>query len=521
LTQLTHWSIGRKLMTGCAGMGVVAATLAAVSLVNIGTLGGLFENAATVEVKKLDLVESIDLAVAEALSLERGELLRVHMHNLPGARSYHSSMQEECRKLRGFLAALKPLVETEQGKQGIAELESAEKSFSQSEDKMWELARTNKLAEAEKIYVNDLPLTEQMRKSAQDLVVLYKQIIEDRVQSGHGTISRTRWISVGLVAAFVLLAVALMLFVFASIRVLKRITSELSETQSQIGGAATQVAASSASLAQGASEQAASLEQTSASVEEISSMTRKNAENSQSAASVMTAVDRQVQDGNRTLEQMVESMQEINASSEKISRIIKVIDEIAFQTNILALNAAVEAARAGEAGMGFAVVADEVRHLAQRSAQAAKDTASLIEDSISKSNQGSERLREVSQVIGAITASAAKVKTLVDEVNLGSQEQARGIEEISKAVVQMNQVTQSTAGSAEESASASEELSAQAGAMGGVLERLRVIVTGGVPGGAAPQAARPEPAAAAVKPAPAAVKVDRSALPLDDNFTEF
>ena len=143
-----------------------------------------------------------------------------------------------------------------------------------------------------------------------------------------------------------------------------------------------------------------------------------------------------------------------HASSDKISKIIKTIDEIAFQTNILALNAAVEAARAGEAGMGFAVVADEVRNLAQRCAQAAKDTAGLIEESIAKSNDGKPKLDQVAKAIAAITEDSGKVKTLVDEVSLGSQEQARGLEQISKAIAQMEQVTQKTAASAEERSAA-------------------------------------------------------------------
>jgi methyl-accepting chemotaxis protein len=208
-------------------------------------------------------------------------------------------------------------------------------------------------------------------------------------------------------------------------------------------------------------------------------MTRKNAENSATAAGLMADVDHCVTDGNQTLQEMVQSMEEITGSSDKISKIIKVIDEIAFQTNILALNAAVEAARAGEAGMGFAVVADEVRSLAQRSAQAAKDTATLIEESIAKSNEGSTRLQRVAGVIRAITDSTVKVKTLVDEVNLGSQEQARGIEQISKAIAQMDHVTQSTAASAEQGASASQELSAQAEAMKHAVRKLsRLVDTG-------------------------------------------
>ncbi|HEX5228350.1 MAG TPA: methyl-accepting chemotaxis protein [Bryobacteraceae bacterium] len=289
--------------------------------------------------------------------------------------------------------------------------------------------------------------------------------------------SRVKWITgFVLLLSVVFGSGTLFFFVRHLTRTLRTTVRELSEGAGQVSSASAQVASSSQALAQGASEQAASLEETSASSEEITSMTRKNAENSSSAATLMGEVDQHVQAGNRTLEQMVQSMQEITGSSDKISKIIKVIDEIAFQTNILALNAAVEAARAGEAGMGFAVVADEVRSLAQRSAQAAKDTAGLIEESIAKSQEGSERLQKVADVMQAITGSAGKVKELVDEVHLGSQEQARGIEQISKSIAQMDQVTQNTAASAEQSASASEQLSAQAEAMHRSVQQIASLV---------------------------------------------
>jgi methyl-accepting chemotaxis protein len=317
---------------------------------------------------------------------------------------------------------------------------------------------------------------------------------------------------------------------------------EISEGAEQVASAASQISDASQSLAQGTSQQAASLEETSASTEEINSMARRNSENSHSAADLVKASEQRFADTNRRLTEMVEAMSEINASSDKISKIIKVIDDIAFQTNILALNAAVEAARAGEAGMGFAVVADEVRNLAQRCAQAARDTAVLIEESIAKSSGGQEKVQQVAKAITAITEQSTQVKTLVDEVHLGSQEQSRGIEQIGKAMVQMEQVTQKAAASAEESASAAEELTAQSAALKDIVHRLtgalgleavaRVITRSSRP--AAPRrridprtnlnalqkAVARKPAA---KPAfePVAVGASHDAFPMDEDFKEF
>jgi methyl-accepting chemotaxis protein len=282
--------------------------------------------------------------------------------------------------------------------------------------------------------------------------------------------------SIGAVIGLAL-SVGLGAFVFLYVRritaSLQRMMQSLASSSAEVTALCGQVSSASELLAHNSSTQAASLEETAGSTEEIASMTRKNAENSRAAADEMSAVDRHVQDSNGTLDQMVLSMDGITSSSNKISKIIKVIDEIAFQTNILALNAAVEAARAGESGMGFAVVADEVRSLAQRSAQAAKDTASLIEESITKSNQGGEKLHQVAEVIRTITGSSAKVKTLVDEVNAGSQEQTRGIDQISRALSQMDSVTQSTAAQANESATSGRALSEQAGVLNHIVLEMR------------------------------------------------
>jgi methyl-accepting chemotaxis protein/methyl-accepting chemotaxis protein-1 (serine sensor receptor) len=307
-------------------------------------------------------------------------------------------------------------------------------------------------------------------------------LVEDtssRATSLEQLISSRIWtMSFLLLAAFVGIGTASTFAVRKISGTLRQAVADLSDGAQQVAAAASQVSSSSQSLAQGSSEQAASLEETSASSEEINSMARKNSENSRAATDLVAQSSQKFVETNQRLEQMTLAMGEINTQSGKISKIIKVIDEIAFQTNILALNAAVEAARAGEAGMGFAVVADEVRNLAQRCAQAARDTATLIDESIVKSNDGKAKVDQVATAIRAITEESVRVKTLVDEVSVGSQEQTRGIEELARAVAQMQQVTQQTAAGAEEGASAAEELTAQSQALKEVVNSLAAMVGG-------------------------------------------
>ena len=191
---------------------------------------------------------------------------------------------------------------------------------------------------------------------------------------------------------------------------------------------------------------------------------------------MVSAVDRRLRDGGHAVQAMVESMDGISASGARVSKIIKVIDEIAFQTNILALNAAVEAARAGEAGLGFAVVADEVRNLAQRCAQAAKDTAGLIEESLSKSKGGRESVDQVNVIFREISTSAGTVAELIRNVTAGGEQQATGIQQIAGAMAQMNQTTQTIAATAEESAAATSEMAAQAKTLEEVVSSLKELV---------------------------------------------
>ena len=272
------------------------------------------------------------------------------------------------------------------------------------------------------------------------------------------------------------------LFARSITKPISRVIADLTEGSEQVASASGQVSTASQSLAEGATEQAAGLEETSSSLEEMSSMTKQNADNAQQANSLASEARQAANGGAEAMSRMSTAIADIQSSSDETAKIIKVIDEIAFQTNLLALNAAVEAARAGEAGKGFAVVAEEVRNLAMRSAEAAKNTSSLIEESVKNSNNGVDIAGEVGKVLGEIVSGIGKTSDLVGEIAAASQEQAQGIDQVNTAVSQMDKVTQQNAANAEESASASEELSAQAESMNQAVEDLVALVGGSTTG---------------------------------------
>jgi len=300
----------------------------------------------------------------------------------------------------------------------------------------------------------------------------------------------TRW-KVGLisVAAIVLGTLAAAVIGLGISRTLRRVIDGLSLGAEQVSAAAGQVSSASQQLAEGSSEQASSLEETSSSLEEMASMSKQNAGNAKQANALASDTMTQTEQGSEAMGRMSDAIGKIKQSADETARIIKVIDEIAFQTNLLALNAAVEAARAGEAGKGFAVVAEEVRNLAQRSAEAAKNTAKLIEESQKNTDNGVKVTEEVTAVLGHITEGVKKVTDLMGEVAAASDEQSRGVEQINVAVGQMDQVTQQVAANAEESAAAGEELNSQADELNRMVNELAAMV-GGRAGGASHTAAR-------------------------------
>lgn len=284
-------------------------------------------------------------------------------------------------------------------------------------------------------------------------------------------------VSTNLVALILLLSLGYMIAGMITKPIKHAIDSLNMETE-EVSAAACQVSAASQTLATGASQQAAAIQETSATLEETSSMVHQNKENTQQAAVLARQAKQYAEQSDVEMTKMSESMMNLKNSSNEIAKIIKVIDEIAFQTNLLSLNAAVEAARAGDAGKGFAVVAEEVRNLAQRSAQAAKDTTIIIESNIELSEESANMANTVKKSVESIGIEARKVSDLLEEIAVATNEQAQGVLQINKAISQMEEALQANASTAEESAAASEALQEQAVSVKEIVDDLVVLVDG-------------------------------------------
>jgi methyl-accepting chemotaxis protein len=379
-----------------------------------------------------------------------------------------------------ILTQLNQLYPSGEGHQYVASLQSSLEDYVQTTGKI-RATLDKDFAGAMKILDQDVPAKVAALNTAAEQVKTYcTSVANERTAltvSSFGNIRQfVQWLGSSSVA-FAALTMVVVAFISIFVRrALSELVNDLNDNSSQVNRAAEQVSSSSQVLAQGSGEQAASIEETGSSLEEMASMTKSNAENAQKANDLAREARAAADKGAEDMRSMNQAMEAIKVSSDDIAKIIKTIDEIAFQTNILALNAAVEAARAGEAGMGFAVVADEVRNLAQRSAQAAKETAAKIEGAIGKTAQGVEISSKVAQALNEIVAKARQVDELVSEVSSASRQQTQGITQINTAVGQMDKVTQSNAASAEESAAAAEELNSQAMMMKEAVSELTRLV---------------------------------------------
>ncbi len=471
------WSISKKLYAGFGSLVVTAMVIGGIALWSSSALKGRVDQLASVSGKALQQAADVRFLVADLNARERLVVIATAKQDKAVITAETRQIQEVYGNLTRMVDELKASGHVhEKVAENARGMSDAMQAWSQQWTKTEQFAVGMQALEA-------ADSTDVGRKHSDQAAMLARGIEE--TMSSQFAADREKAASIYSVMQ---VAIAMSLLVGLALaggvgywirgigHTLKAATVQLRHGSEHVFQAATQVASSAQTLSRGVLQEAASLEETSASMEEISSMTRQNAEHSQDAARLVAEAERAVTNANGVLAEMVTSMSSIKESSHKVSNIIKTIDEIAFQTNILALNAAVEAARAGTAGMGFAVVADEVRNLAQRSAHAAKDTAALIEESIARSDRGVIRVEKVGVSMQEITNSVAKVKTLIDSVSEASRQQAHGFEQVSQALSQMEQMTQSNAASAEASATAGDALNAQARQSLLTVEQLEALV---------------------------------------------
>jgi methyl-accepting chemotaxis protein len=469
-------TLGKKLLLSFSVMLLLVLVISGGALIVVNGLNSDLERAAKVTARQQYLAGDVRAAAVELTSLERGTVLAAVLGDKSKADASLQQFQAPRERLNKALAELRTLVEND-SQARLQSLGQVAGQVNQAHEEMRQAMANQQMDAALNIFAQKVqPRLDEIGRAAASLVDAVSRDLAAASEAAASKATRVRYLGFLLVVIALAAGGAVLWVVRGTSGALRNLAALLARSADQVAGAASQVSSASRSLAQGASQQAASLEETSASTEEITSITRKNADHAVEVAGLMAQSEQSAGEVNQTLDRMVEKMKEIDSSSNRIAHIIKVIDEIAFQTNILALNAAVEAARAGGAGLGFAVVADEVRNLAQRCAQAAKDTAGLIEESIATSRDGNARLDQMAGAVLAMTRNSAHVKALVDEVSVGSQEQAHGMEQISRSVLEMEQVTQKNAAAAEQSASAGTELDNHAGTLRSLVRELHEMV---------------------------------------------
>ncbi len=474
---MMNMTIGRRIILGfstailiTAGLGLFAYS----RLVDIDTMATLIATDS--------LPASTTAGKMETLARQSYPLLLEHIlvSDKPSWDRIEAEIRSNQESLEKTMKEYEPTIQQEVDRKSFATITTTAANWYAARDAVLVLSREDKDKEAHELVRTQA--TPAFEKFVEAVTTLDTTNQEEALTSGKEittTVTKaTHGIVIGLSTALVAGIVVAFVIIRTVNQALSRMAQALGDGSSQVASAATQVSASSQSIAQGASEQAASLEETTSALEEMSTMTRKNAETAMQASALSGEAQTAANRGNGAMDKMSSAINDIQKSAAATAKIIKVIDEIAFQTNLLALNAAVEAARAGEAGKGFAVVAEEVRNLAMRSAEAAKNTAAMIEESVQNSRNGVTIAVDVGKVLEEITTASTKVNALVSEIAAASQEQARGIEQVNIAVTQMDQVTQSNAANAEESASASEELSSQAVQLNAVVRELIDLVGG-------------------------------------------
>lgn len=427
-------------------------------LLSISWLGDLETNTNKILVDNLNLMQP---NTQETIAARLADMEEIKKENSKLAEDYAASDLDDYEKERA------------------EKIPDLRKSFWANLNKSTELAKVGKTAQAYTEYKKSIPALNEYRGLLGELLKHNQETADQIYQQNakDAKLAVTMILVIGLSSLALLIFLGLMITNMIT-RPIQHAIDSLNVGTDEVSSASIQVSSASQQLAEGTSEQASAIQETSSTLEETSSMVHQNRENTQQAAVLAKQVKQFADKSSAEMAEAMKAMEELKTSSNEIGKIIKVIDEIAFQTNILSLNAAVEAARAGDAGKGFAVVAEEVRNLAQRSAQAAKDTAIIIESNINLSGVTVENSKHIHAAFNEIDQQAKKVSDLLDEISVATNEQAQGVEQINKAVSQMEIVLDSNAQTAEEAAAAAKTLEEQAVNVKNIVNSLVVLVEG-------------------------------------------
>lgn len=469
-------SVAKKLTWSFGALVICALTLGVVAMQSFSALNGDLHDVVQKSMRKQSLSGEVETGLREVELNARA--MELHARTGAGtAEKDERACEQALAGVKERLDKLQQLVFKPRGIEDVRRMQAEAATLTGVVAEMRaELARGDHDRLGAAIEGRALPLVRSMEASARDLYLFQNELTADTVDHAEGTERHAMAVIVVLMALAVLVS-GLVTFVVRSINLsLRAAAASLTDGAQQIARAAGEVASLTQSLGQDSSQQAAMVEETCASSAAISSLVRANADSAQAAAERVDSFRQRFGEMHGALEELVASMGSISQSSKEISKIIQVIEGIAFQTNILALNAAVEAARAGEAGMGFAVVADEVRTLAHRSAKAASDTAALIEASIGRAAEGRSRVDRMASSLHGLASESETIGELVETISLSSDEQTRGVEQVNQSIQQAEKVAQNTAATAEQGAAAAHELTAQSEVLREIVEDLYTMI---------------------------------------------
>ncbi len=473
----TRMKLGSKIAIGFTVLLVLMLLMISLAAYNMSRFVAVTEQTAVndrniqLTTKISDSLQQIMLSIHALILFKDPDGIRREAEKIQDARAQYSAAYNELKSTT--MSSGKALTLRDQIIKDIAVAKPIN-------DKLLALVQSHQDSEAQELLrLEASPATRQVLSTSADFI----KEQNDAINTYNLAAKKNTQISFNILLILGLTAVALgILIAYAITRSITLpvniIASSLSDSASQVAAASGQLAASSQQLSEGCSEQASSVEETSATLQETTSMVLQNNGNTQQAVELSGLTRDAAQKGHQEMQEMMNSIKEIKNSSDQAAKIVKMIDDIAFQTNILSLNAAVEAARAGEAGVGFAVVAEEVRNLAQKSAQAAKDTAAIIETNIGLSTQGVLISEKVKNDLDEITLQTKKVSELMQEISAAGSEQSQGIGQVNQAIIQIETVTERNAANAEQTASASEELNAQAENLSEIVQQLSELVNG-------------------------------------------